>query len=417
MARGFAFTVLMLGFGSCGFSWGQSDNDEWRNWRGPSRNGMAAEQQPPLSWSDSENILWSIPVQGRGHASPTVVGNQVILASSDVESETQFVVSYDLENGAEQWRTVCNKGNFNPQIYPTNTHASSTVCSDGERLFAVFNNNRAAQLVALDLAGNILWEKKAADFIPQRYQFGFGASPILHNGNVIVTSECEQRGAIVAFRVTDGEEIWRIDRPRATSYSTPSIAEVAGREQMVISGGNRVESYDPATGDLLWSVDAQWVVTCGTAVWDDQRFYVSGGFPRGQTLAVEADGSGKIAWENRVKFYEQSLLLYDGYLYGLADTGVAYCFRASDGKEMWKERLEQGVSASPVLANGNIYISVESGTTFVFRATPDGYEEVARNKLGDVAYATPTFVRNRILLRVGHRENNVVSETLYCVGQ
>ena len=133
------------------------------------------------------------------------------------------------------------------------------------------------------------------------------------------------------------------------------------------------------------------------------------------TMGVKADGSGEIVWKHPVKCYEQSLLAHDGYIYGSAENGVLYCWRASDGQEMWKQRFERQVSASPVLAGGHIYISAENGNTLVFKPNPDRYEEVAKNQLGGSAYATPTFVENKIIARVA--EGGIDSqEWLYCIG-
>ena len=388
----------------------------WLAWRGPNRNGVVIDQTPVTQWSETENVIWKVPVPGRGHASPIVVDDQIILATSDVAQETQSVVSFDKQSGAQQWATVVNKGNFNPRIYPTNTHASSTVASDGQNLYAVFNNNRGAQLVALNLAGDVLWQKQAAKFIPKQYQFGFGSSPIIYKDTVIVTSECENDGSMVAFDKTSGDEVWRVARDRATSYSTPVVADVAGQEQMILSGADSVVSYNPASGEENWRVPGPWAVTCGTAVWSNDLVFVSGGFPGSRTMAIKADGSAEIVWESKAKCYEQSMLYYDGYIYALADGGVCYCWRAADGQEMWKERMENKVSASPVLAGGHIYISVESGKTFVFKPNPQQLEIVAENKLLDSAYATPTFVDNRILLRVAAGLGPDKQEWLYCVG-
>jgi len=389
----------------------------WWGWRGPNRNGVVIDQTPVTKWSETENVIWKSPIPGRGHASPIVVGDQVILATSDVDQKTQSVISFDKKTGQQNWATVVNQGNFNRRIYPTNTHASSSVTTDGETLFAVFNNNSAAQLAALDLSGKILWEKQAAKFIPKRYQFGFGSSPILYKDTVIVASECEQDGSIVALNKKTGDEVWRIARATDTSYSTPVIAYVAGKEQMIISGANATTSYNPASGEENWRVPGPWSVTCGTAVWSDDMVFVSGGYPTSRTMGIKADGSGEVVWENKAKCYEQSMLFFDGYIYALADNGAAYCWRAKDGEEMWVQRLDSGVSASPVLAGGNIYISVEDGTTFVFKPNPAELELVAENQLGNAAYATPTFVDNQIFLRVADGSGKNKQEWLYCVGK
>ena len=388
----------------------------WHTWRGPNSNGVVVDQNPPTEWSDTKNVIWKVKVPGRGHASPIVVGDQIVLATADNNAQTQSVVSFDFVTGEQNWIRQVNQGNFNPKIYPSNTHASSSVTSNGKLLFAVFNNNQSAQIAALDLNGNIVWEKKAATFLPKRYHLGFGASPIIYNDTVIVTSECERDGSVVALKCENGDEVWRVDRKDATSYSTPVVADVAGREQMILSGANQVVSYDPRDGSKQWSVKGPWSVTCGTAVWTEDMVFVSGGYPQGTTMGINADGSEQIAWQNRTMLYEQSLLAVDGYIYGLSDRGIAYCWQANDGTEMWKERLEGKVSASPVFAGGNIYISVESGKTFVFKANPERFDAVAENQLGDIAYATPTFVNNKIIARVAVR-GSPIQEWLYCIGE
>lgn len=392
------------------------DSGDWLDWRGPNRNGITAGQTPPTTWSEEENIVWKAEVTGRGHASPCIAGNQIVIATADNAAEKQYVASYDFESGAKLWETLVNEGNFPKKIYPTNTHASSTVVCDGKNFYAVLCNNDKAQVVALDGKGNILWQKHAAPFKPKMYQFGFGASPVLYGDNLIVPSECEREGAIVCLRCSDGEEVYRIDRFAATSYSTPSIATVAGKEQLLMSGGSKVDSYNPKTGELLWSAKAPWAVSCGTPVWDQQNVYVSGGYPASRTFAVKADGSGEIVWENPNNSYEQSMLIHDGYIYATTENGSCVCTRASDGEEMWKTRMDAKISASPVLANGNIYISAENGVTWVFRATHEGYEEVAKNTLGNTAYATPSFVRNNIIARVATGEGKDKTEYLYRIG-
>ena len=156
-----------------------------------------------------------------------------------------------------------------------------------------------------------------------------------------------------------------------TSHSRPSrLPHLAGKDQMLISGVQKVSSYDPANGKVLWSVDGTTFATCGTMVWDGDIVFASGGFPKKETIAVKADGSGRVLWINNQKCYEQSMLAYAGYVYALDDIGVMFCWRGTDGKEMWKERLAGPVSASPVMANGLIYWANELGTLFYVRPNP-----------------------------------------------
>ena len=225
----------------------------WPWWRGPHSNGVAAAgQTPPTEWNATKNVVWKTNVPGRGHSSPVVVGRRVLLTTADESRKTQSVLCFDLKTGEQQWQTAVNEGGFTARIHNKNTHASPSLACDGRRLFAVFNNHDSAQLVALDLDGNVLWKKKAAGFVPNKYKFGYAPSPLIYKDRVIVSSEYDGEGSsIAAFNGETGEEVWRTLRPRMTSYSSPIIAHVADRDQLLISGCGQTTSYDPASGQAV----------------------------------------------------------------------------------------------------------------------------------------------------------------------
>ena len=158
------------------------------------------------------------------------------------------------------------------------------------------------------------------------------------------------------------------------SYSSPIVAHVAGRDQLLISGGKVVASYDPENGKPLWTADATTSATCGTMVWDGGLVFASGGYPDAETAAIAADGSGRVVWRNREKCYEQSMLAVDGYVYAVNDRGIAYCWKADDGTQMWQQRLGGGgaVSSSPILAGGNIYCAQRSRHAVRLQGQPAG---------------------------------------------
>lgn len=387
-------------------------------WRGPNANGVANDGQVfPVQWNDTQNVIWKSPIPGRGHSSPIVVGDRIFLTTADESAQSQSVLCFDRATGKPRWKVDVNQGGFNPKIHNKNTHATPSPLCDGERVFAVFNNHNSAQLSVVSVDGEKLWQKNAGGFVPQTYQFGYGPSPLLYGSTVIVASEFESAGFLAAFDRQSGKEVWRTRRPPMISYSSPIVANVAGRDQLLISGCKQVSSFDPATGGKLWSVPGIWTVTCATMVWDGDLVFASGGYPNKGTMAIRADGSGEVVWQNRVKCYEQSMLVHDGHLYAVDDGGVAYCWRASDGREMWKQRLGGNMSASPILAAGNIYAINERGKVFVFRATPQKFAPLSQNQLGEEGFATPAFCGNRIYARTATRAGGGRQEYLICIGE
>ena len=407
--------VMFVGVQSASGQIPQAKSGDWPWWRGPNRNGIA-ETQPvvPTEWSDRENVVWKVPIAGRGHSSPTIVGDKIFLATANEAQQIQGVLAFDRNNGKALWQTEISRGGF-PKTHSKKTHATCTVACDGERLFVTFHHHAKLTLAALNLNGKKLWAKDVGPFNPKIYEYGYAPSPAFYGNTVIVAADYEKGGHLTAYDRESGRQVWQVRRPRKLSFSSPVIASVSGKDQLLISGCEQVTSYDPGSGQKLWNVAGTTMATCGTMVWNDQLVFASGGYPKPQTICVAGDGS-RVVWKNNQKCYEQSMLLHDGYVYALTDRGIAYCWRAADGREMWRERLSSPVSASPVLVGDTIYQSVESGATYVFKANPNEFELVARNQLGDEAFATPAFTGGRIYARIAKQERGRRQEYLYCLG-
>jgi hypothetical protein len=291
------------------------------------------------------------------------------------------------------------------------------VACDGERLFITFYNHDSLQATALSLQGKQLWQKTVGPFRPRRFEYGYGPSPQIYRDTVIMAAEFDGPSYLIALDRKTGKQVWKTPRTDNISFSSPVVAHVAGRDQLLISGAGQVASYDPHTGKPLWSAQGTTAATCGTAVWDGDIVLCSGGYPKSETVAVRADGSGEVLWRNPQKCYEQSMLAHAGYVYGLTDNGVLFCWRVSDGKEMWKQRLRGPVSASPVLAGGHIYWANELGTHYVFKPNPQQAEILAENQLGDESFASPAVSGGRLFLRVASSKQGQRQETLYCIGE
>ncbi len=390
---------------------------DWPVWRGPNRNGVAdPDQNPPVTWSTTENVVWKTSVPGRGHSSPTIVGDRIFLATADETRQIQSVVAFDRETGRQLWQTEVSQGGF-PKTHPKNTHATCTVACDGERLFVVFHHHARLTLAALDLEGAEVWKQEVGPYDPKVYEYGYAPSPALFESLVILAADSEKGGYLAAYDRETGRRVWKADRPRMLSFSSPIVANIGQRPQLLMSGCEHVAAYDPRNGEGLWVTPGTTMATCGTMVWEGDLVFASGGYPEAQTICVKADGSRQVLWKNRQKCYEQSMLVHEGHVYALNDQGIAFCWRARDGREMWKERLEGPISASPVLVGDIIYATNEASTTFVFKADPQRFQLVARNQLEDEAFATPAICDGRIYMRVASGAAPQRKETLYCLGE
>jgi outer membrane protein assembly factor BamB len=389
---------------------------DWPWWRGPTRNGIAVGAAP-TKFSETSGVLWKTPVPGRGHSSPIVVGDRVFLTTSDIGKQVQSVLAFDRMDGKQLWQVSISQGGFPARNHPKNTEATPTVACDGERLFVTFFHHETIQATALDFSGKQIWQRTVGPFNPKKYEYGYAPSPLIYRGTVIISAEYDGQSFLAALDRASGDDVWRTPRPANITFSSPVVGHVAGKDQLLLSGGDKAWSFDPASGKELWTTPGTTAATCGTLIWEGDTVFASGGYPKNETLAVKADGSGKVLWRNKQKCYEQSMIVVDGHVYALTDDGILYCWRANDGREMWSKRLKSPVSASPVFAGGNIYWANEHGTLYVFKANPKQFELVAENEVGTDSFPSPAICGGQLFLRVGHGSNEQRKETLYCFGE
>ena len=386
---------------------------DWPWWRGPHRDGTADSQvAPPLNFSATENVLWQAAVPGRGYGSPCVVGERVFLAACDEESGAQSLLCFSSGSGSLLWETQIHASGAMRKNNKS-TGASSTPACDGQRVYINFPNNGGLFTTALDLSGKQLWQTHVSDYVMHQ---GYGASPVLYQNLVIVIADNKGGGQLAALDSSSGQVVWRRERFTKPNYPTPSLLHVAGKDQLIMVGCDMVISYDPLTGKTNWETPGATTECVTSTVTDGSLIFTSGGYPRNHMSAVRADGSNELVWENKERLYVPSLVIKDGYLYGVLDEGIAMCWRAATGEQIWKKRLGGTFSSSPVLVGERIYITNEAGEFFVFRASPDGFEQLAKNQLGDEVLATPAIAGGRIYHRVAHRDaSGQRQEVLYCL--
>jgi outer membrane protein assembly factor BamB len=391
------------------YAWGQVAIDsfpkidatkDWPWWRGVTRDGHAVgTSNAPVKLIEGQNLDWSTPIPGRGHGSPIVVGERVYLLTADESSQTHLALAYDRATGNQVWKTQLNQGGFPSKNHPKNTEASTTMASDGERLYLTLFHHEAVWAIALSFDGELVWEERIDRYNPKMYEYGYAPSPIIYGDDLILVYEYDGPSAIVSMNRSNGKRSWTAKRMESISFSSPVVTSYKGKDYLLISGQDSVSAYNPKNGELIWSTKGTAMATCGTAVWHDGVVFASGGYPSSETIAIEME-TGRVLWRNRQKAYEQSMVAANGYLYSLTDSGRLYCWDAKTGEEKWVHRLAGPVSASGVLVGDRIYWPNEAGDLWVFKADPKKYTEIAKSKIGDEAFASPVIVDGQVFLRV-----------------
>jgi outer membrane protein assembly factor BamB len=384
----------------------------WPQWRGPLLTGASPQGNPPIEWSEAKNVKWKAEIPGLGSASPVVWGDAIYVLTAvpagagDSAAQRFTVLAYSRADGKLLWQRVVREEVPHEGHHATNTYASASALTDGERVYAFFGSYG---LYALDLKGNVKWEKDLGD-MTIKMGFGEAASPALFADRLVVTWDHEAGSFIVALDKRTGTELWRVPREEKTSWATPLIVEHAGRAQVITSATGLVRSYDLATGELLWQLSGMTANAIPTPVHADGVVYLTSGFRGNALLAVRlADAKGDVTntpavlWRyDRDTPYVPSPLLYGGQLYLLkSNSGVLSSFEAKTGKKLYGEQRLEGVPnvyASPVGAGGRLYIAGRDGGVAVVQHGVE-FKQLAANTLADGFDASPAAVGDELYLR------------------
>jgi outer membrane protein assembly factor BamB len=396
----------------------------WPTWRGPQNTGVSTTAKPPTVWSETRNVRWKIELPGRSAASPIVWGSTVYVPTAVPADRAAgargvhrfLVMAIDRKDGRIVWqRTAKEEAPHEGTHQDFGTMASPSALTDGEHLIASFESRG---IFAYDMTGKPVWQKDLGDK-RMRNEFGEGSTPALYKDKLFVVWDHQEESFIVALNKRTGEEIWRTRRDEIDSWATPIVVEHDGRAQVVTGAMRGVRAYDAETGKTLWETGGLTMNPIPSPVAAEGYVYLMSGF-RGNALKAirfgeakgDITGTSAIAWTlDRDTPYVPSPLLYDGILYFLkSNNALISAFEAKTGKPLYQaqriEGLPSNVFASPVAADGRIYVLGQEGTAVVFKHGPR-LEAVATNKLDDRFDASPALVDNEMFLR-GYKN-------LYCI--
>ena len=401
----------------------------WGQWRGPDATGVSRTADPPIEWSETKNIRWKVEIPGRGTGSPVVWDDRIFVLTAvpvgiDPEAAHEprgglrqrgvhrfVVMALNRSDGSIIWeRTVREEEPHEATHAGNGTWASGSAVTDGEHVFAYFESRG---IYALDLDGNLLWEKDLGDKA-MRNQFGEGSTPALHDDRlVVVWDHIGGQSFVVVLDKLTGAEIWRVDRDEIDTWATPLVVEHEGSVQVIVAGMDRLRSYDLEDGAIVWESEGLTMNPIPSPVSAEGMVIATSGFRGSDLKAIrlagargDITGTDAIAWTlGRDTPYVPSPLLYDGILYILkSNSGILSTFDAATGEPHYQRQRLEGVPnvfASPVGAGGRVYLAGREGTTLVIR-NARMYEVLATNTLDDGFDASPALVEDEIYLR-GYR--------------
>jgi len=395
----------------------------WPQFRGPLGNGSSPARDVPLTWGETNNIVWKVSVPGRGRSSPVVLGDHVWLTLAvekgtrrerigpddmqTTEHITLEAVCLDRSDGKILWRTKLFEVEKPDPVHWFNSWATPTPVVQPERLYCDFGTFGTASLNAK--TGEILWKTR----LPLDHQVGPGSSPVVFENLLVLVRDGRDAQYVAALDKKTGKEVWRTDRPPINasnpnlkkSFVTPLLVNTEGRTQLISPGAHWVVSYEPSTGREIWRARHGNGFSIGSCpVFGDGKAYFSTGCMRPELWAVRADGEGDVttthaAWKStrQVPVMSSPVLLGDE-LYWISDDGIANCADVRGGEVHWQERLNQQHLASPLLAAGHVDFFGKSGKTTVIKAGKQ-FEKLAENLLEGDVVATPAIVDRTIFLR------------------
>jgi outer membrane protein assembly factor BamB len=385
---------------------------DWPQFRGPDGQGHSTERALPVEWSESKNVAWKVAVPGRGWSSPVVVAGKVWLTTAiDAGRDTSLrLLSFDAATGRQTLDVEVFRLKHAALLNAKNSHASPTPVVEGDRIYVHFGAQGTA---ALSTTGEVIWKARHL----YESQHGNGGSPALYGDLLIFSGDGFDQAFVVALEKRTGKTRWRTPRPQPWSqaYSTPLVIRVGDRDLIVSVGAFYAVAYDPQNGTEIWRVGyPDGFSNVPRPVYGNGLVYITTGFQQPAIMAIRPDGRGDVtrthvAWtQTRGAPLTPSPLLVGNDLYVVTDAGIASNIDARTGAIHWQHRLGAGVSASPVFADGRIYILDEQGGTTVI-APGETFQQVAKNEIDGSTLASMAVASQSLFIRTATHLYRIVS--------
>lgn len=416
-----AFTLAVLSITPTVFA---ENNVRWANWRGPNGDGSTVAGNYPVSWSETNNMLWKVSLPGKGCSTP-IVWDEHIFVTVPIEGQ-DAVLAYDWK-GKQLWQTKLGAERAGKHRNGSGSNASPT--TDGKSVFVYFKSGNFA---ALDFSGKILWQTNLVEAFGRDTLFwDHGTSPVLTDKHVVMARMHHGESWLAAFDKATGAIKWKTARNYETpqendhGYNTPLVIHFAGQEALLVWAGEHLTVHSAAEGKLLWSAvipnpsgGKNYPAVATPVLVEGVAILPFGRSDRGNPLlyGVKLGPAGELETTNHLwqrtdtGTFVPSPTVWQKKVYLLRDRGEVECLDPLTGQMSWKDTLSKTSAnyyGSPVIANGRLYAVREDGVMFVANVD-NKFEVLAENNMGERVIATPVLLNDRILVR---GEKN-----LFCLG-
>ena len=373
--------------------------ESWTEFRGPTGQGHSSERGLPLTWSETENVAWKVPIPGRGWSSPVLVDDQIWLTTAMDDGRSLRALCLNRDTG----RVVHNVEVFHltdpGAVHQKNSHASPTPILEGDRVYLHFGSHGTACIAR---SGQIVWKTQELKYY---HRHGPGGSPVVCGDLLMVSCDGYDIQFVVALDKRTGKIRWKSPRKGYQAYTTPLTIQVQGKDQLISPGAHRAIAYEPVTGKEIWSVRyGDGYSNVPRPVFGHGLVFICSGFEQAELLAVRPNGQGDVtdshvAWRlKRAVPLTPSPLLVGEELYLVSDNGIASCLDAKTGKTHWQQRLGGNHSASPIFADGRIYFLNEEGESVVIEPGKE-FKKLATNQLDGQTLASMAVSGKAIFIR------------------
>lgn len=383
---------------------------DWPAFRGPTRDGVVNSRALPTTWTATENIVWRTPLPGQGWSSPVIRGPSIyVTAAVPLQSDSTKpgyqleLIILDATSGSIQRRVpLFEQPGDSPKIHKKNSHASPTPLLDGERVYVHFGHQGTA---CLTLGGEIVWRNDSLAYQPVH---GNGGSPTIVDNLLIFSRDGAKQSRITALDKNTGSLVWQTERDveadRKFSFCTPLVIEHSNRRQLILPGSNVVQSLDPSNGQEHWRLRYDGYSVIPRPIFESGLVFVCTGYNKPSLLAIDPSGQGDVTethlkWRSNENIpHTPSLVAHKGRIALVSDGGIASCFDALQGEQLWKKRIGGNFSASPLLVDADMYLLSEEGDCTILNIESQP-TVVAKNKLGERSLASMAVLENDLILR------------------